>query len=533
MTFIRLTLLLAASALAAFAHVSTAAALAPAPEQTAPADGATFGQGLGVTFAAHDATLESLGPLYFEMSSDSATNPDGTLANVDVEERSSFGGSSPWDAAFESLGVTSVVRTVYWVVFRVDCTEGACANVSSPVRSLTVVPLTSPQALSPPSGTAVAQETPVTLSAQDGGPLTFQVSSSAATNSDGTLVNAELGEGPAVGAASGTQSYNRFFWGAGTVYWDAYRSQCCFAGGSARIGTGVQTLVVTSPPQHPIWVGPVQPSGSEKHRQEEAERSAARARAALAVAAARAAAHQLPVKLLAVHPVSHPGPSARSPGHTNLDVSTSPYAFLVVKLSRHGRTVKHLEWGSHSNAVAMVIRWSCSSPGGLYRYEVTAKSGVGRTLRRRGSFAPVSIDRCHQLERKQAEARAHREAEKRATPPGESPSNEPWHDTRKAGLFITQGQAEAAAYQAGYLLGDVCTSLPGERMFFQAPVRYHEWMCPAIGSGRVYVVAVSAGHTRTFFQEASPTFCEYSSGAKICVGSLSYGVRPRTVQFGP
>ena len=130
-----------------------------------------------------------------------------------------------------------------------------------------------------------------------------------------------------------------------------------------------------------------------------------------ALAAPRAAAHKRPVRHLSVTPVTHTGHSSTDPGYTNLDITTSPYAHVVVKLSRYGHSAEHFEWGSHSTEVAEVIRWSCKSPGGTYRYVITAKSNVGPTLTRRGHFAPVSVTTCHQYEQREAEARARHERE--------------------------------------------------------------------------------------------------------------------------
>jgi hypothetical protein len=130
-----------------------------------------------------------------------------------------------------------------------------------------------------------------------------------------------------------------------------------------------------------------------------------------ALAAQRAAAHKRPVRHLSVKPVTHTGHSSTDPGYTDLDITTSPYAHVVVKLSRYGHSTEHFEWGSHSTEVAEVIRWSCKSPGGTYRYVITARSNVGPTLTRHGHFAPVSVTTCHQYEQKEAEARASHERE--------------------------------------------------------------------------------------------------------------------------
>jgi hypothetical protein len=150
-------------------------------------------------------------------------------------------------------------------------------------------------------------------------------------------------------------------------------------------------------------------AAKEKYKEEAPAREAAEK--AAEIAAAKARAHKISVKHLSVTPAAHARNSSFDPGYTNLDITTSPYAYVVVKLSRYGHTTEHLEWGGHSSEVAEVIRWSCKSPGGIYRYVVTAKSGVGPTLTRKGHFAPVSITRCHTLKQQEAEARERSEHE--------------------------------------------------------------------------------------------------------------------------
>lgn len=149
----------------------------------------------------------------------------------------------------------------------------------------------------------------------------------------------------------------------------------------------------------------------EAPAREAAEQAANIARYDAEVAAAKAAAHRRPVKHLLVSAVAHTGHSRNDPGYTNLDLNTSPYAHITIKLSRYGHITQHLEWGESSKAVAMVIPWSCNSPGSTYSYTVTAKSNVGKALTRRGHFNPVSVGRCHEYEAKEAEARARHERE--------------------------------------------------------------------------------------------------------------------------
>ena len=157
-------------------------------------------------------------------------------------------------------------------------------------------------------------------------------------------------------------------------------------------------------------------AAKQKYEEEAPVRKAAKeaaeeAKYAAEVAGAKARAHKTPVKHLSVKAAAHAGHSSSDPGYTNLDITTSPYAHVVVKLSRYGHSTEHFEWGSHSTEVAEIIRWSCRSPGGTYRYVITAKSNVGSTLTQRGDFTPVSVAACHQYEQREAEAHARHERE--------------------------------------------------------------------------------------------------------------------------
>jgi hypothetical protein len=149
----------------------------------------------------------------------------------------------------------------------------------------------------------------------------------------------------------------------------------------------------------------------EAGRQEAAARE--REQAAAEFAARRAAALSRPVRKLSVHAVSHNGGTSGDPGYANLDVATSPFAHVTVRLSRYGHATYHIEWGEHTAAVAVVIPWSCRSPSGTYRYVVTARTNVGHALVRKGRFSPVSVARCHLLERQEAEAREQENREAR------------------------------------------------------------------------------------------------------------------------
>jgi hypothetical protein len=116
-----------------------------------------------------------------------------------------------------------------------------------------------------------------------------------------------------------------------------------------------------------------------------------------------------PVARLTVAAVAHNGDTTAHPGYTTINVTTSPYAFVDVELARGKRHTTRIEWGEHPAAVAQEIPWSCSSPGGTYRYTVTARTDVGKKLTRSGSFAPVSAVRCHTLQRREGSLNKHRQ----------------------------------------------------------------------------------------------------------------------------
>ena len=151
------------------------------------------------------------------------------------------------------------------------------------------------------------------------------------------------------------------------------------------------------------------PTEEEEHEADERTRRELEARASqrrsAEQAAKRSAYLRRPVQRLSVAAVRHSNGVSFNPGYTNLDITTSPYAYITVRLSRYGHETYHIGWGEHATGVAVVVPWSCKSPGGVYHYTVTAHTNVGRTLTRRGEFAPVSGERCHLLEREEAEAR--------------------------------------------------------------------------------------------------------------------------------
>lgn len=151
------------------------------------------------------------------------------------------------------------------------------------------------------------------------------------------------------------------------------------------------------------------PQRAEQHEAEIAQANAHAVQAKRAEVAASEArivsAHKTPITRLTVRANPRAKGSSRSPGYTELLVTTNPYAYVTVQISRHGHSTEHFEWGEEATAVAAEVSWSCKIPGGVYHYTVTARSRVGASLVRRGVFRPVSVARCHSLEHREAVAR--------------------------------------------------------------------------------------------------------------------------------
>ena len=142
----------------------------------------------------------------------------------------------------------------------------------------------------------------------------------------------------------------------------------------------------------------------------EAAAAAAKEQAEAEQAAKIEAARAKPVARLAVTPVAHDGPTTARPGYTALKVTTSPFAFVTVELTRRKRETLRIEWGERADAVAEKVPWSCRNPGGTYSYTVTARTDVGKKLTRSGSFAPVTAARCRALVRGEGDAARQRRA---------------------------------------------------------------------------------------------------------------------------
>jgi hypothetical protein len=102
---------------------------------------------------------------------------------------------------------------------------------------------------------------------------------------------------------------------------------------------------------------------------------------------------------------SHTGSTAAKPGHTELLVRATGDAVVLVVLKRQGRTRK-TEF-SYASSDKLDVPWTCSRPGGVYSFTVTAIHDGDKTLTSRGKFRPVSAARCRALHA--ADARRRRE----------------------------------------------------------------------------------------------------------------------------
>jgi hypothetical protein len=163
-----------------------------------------------------------------------------------------------------------------------------------------------------------------------------------------------------------------------------------------------------------------------KEAAEQAAINAEDARVRAEYEAAKSRAHKRPVTHLSVKTVAQRGNSSQNPGQTGLEVMATSFAHVTIKLTRYGHSAYHLDAAPNAadaydmptpgqnttpepipalSWAGIAITWTCSRPGGTYRYVVTARSDVGRTLTRRGSFSPVSVAHCHELKRHEQEAR--------------------------------------------------------------------------------------------------------------------------------
>ena len=120
----------------------------------------------------------------------------------------------------------------------------------------------------------------------------------------------------------------------------------------------------------------------------------------LPAAASKATASPPPsphLTTLTVRARTQPGGTAAKPGKTELLVHVTPGVTLRLALKRHGHTyVERFGMGTHS-AVTLTVPWSCSAPGGVYSYTITATDAYGASLTRTGKFRPVTAARCRAL----------------------------------------------------------------------------------------------------------------------------------------
>jgi hypothetical protein len=130
--------------------------------------------------------------------------------------------------------------------------------------------------------------------------------------------------------------------------------------------------------------------------------------------AAEAKANANAVRSLSVRIISHPGSSSRHPGETELDIRTVPFAQVILILKRYGHRREQFQaipdtLSATSAEIDVPIGWTCKRPGSTYRYVVSAHTDTGQPIVRTGSFAPVSVQRCHLFERREREAREQHE----------------------------------------------------------------------------------------------------------------------------
>lgn len=100
---------------------------------------------------------------------------------------------------------------------------------------------------------------------------------------------------------------------------------------------------------------------------------------------------------LTVRVREQPGHTLARPGLTYIVIQTSRSFAVHVALKRRGhKTTGKPIWSSGSQGT-VVVPWTCSRPGGVYTFTVTARDSYGKTLVRRGEFNPVSASRCRAL----------------------------------------------------------------------------------------------------------------------------------------
>ncbi|WP_027007740.1 hypothetical protein [Conexibacter woesei] len=156
------------------------------------------------------------------------------------------------------------------------------------------------------------------------------------------------------------------------------------------------------------------------------------------------------VKRLAVRAKSFPVANSRHPGHSELRITTTPWAYVRIQLTRGGRKqVQNLRWdGSASHALSFT--WTCRAGGGAYRYVVTASDDDDHSFTRHGTIRTISRARCASLraaERRKVDRRVAQRRERQAA---------------------AERRREAAARARAQRLVDQCHSIGGV-------VRNWEW----------------------------------------------------------
>jgi hypothetical protein len=91
------------------------------------------------------------------------------------------------------------------------------------------------------------------------------------------------------------------------------------------------------------------------------------------------------------------GHTAAEPGVTDIVIQTLRAFDVHVVLKRQGRSKTRVPVWSSDSQGTVAVPWTCSRPGSVYTYTVTARDSYRKTLTRRGEFRPVSAARCRVL----------------------------------------------------------------------------------------------------------------------------------------
>jgi hypothetical protein len=145
---------------------------------------------------------------------------------------------------------------------------------------------------------------------------------------------------------------------------------------------------------------------------------------------------------------SHAGSTAAQPGHTELLVRAKGGALVLIVLKRQGRR-RETEF-SYASSDELNVRWTCSRPGGVYRFTVTASDSYGKTLTRQGKFRLVSAARCRALKAADAHRRRERERAEHEPP---TPQEKREEETEAARRKIESDQREYCEDVLGGFVG--------------------------------------------------------------------------------